>query len=62
MVRIGPNDPPFTSAEATKLGWYIARMAKRAVAGENVHQADLQRKIDRIVEGARKRADQAAKK
>lgn len=62
MIRIGPNDPPFTAAEATKLGWYIARMGKRSVAGPNVDQSDLQKKVDRIVDGARKRAEKAANK
>jgi hypothetical protein len=62
VIRLTPDDPPFTSAETAKLGWLIARMAKRGIAGEHVYQADLERKVDRIVDGARKRAEQEAKK
>lgn len=57
-----PKDPPLTAGEKSKLAWLIARMAKRELAGPNVHQADLQRKFDRILDGARKRAEAAAKK
>ncbi|WP_198358444.1 DUF6257 family protein [Streptomyces fildesensis] len=59
MIRTHPNDPPLTASEAARVAWLIARMAKRAVAGEDVDQRDLQRKLDRILDGARKRADQA---
>ncbi|MFD6873189.1 MULTISPECIES: DUF6257 family protein [unclassified Streptomyces] len=54
-------DPKFTAAEVAKIGWYTARMAKRGIAGENVHIGDLTRKVDRIIDGAREReARQAA--
>lgn len=59
MIRTHPNDPPLTGAETARVAWLIARMAKRAIAGEDVDQRDLQRKLDRILDGARKRADQA---
>jgi hypothetical protein len=63
VIRTGhPNDPPLTAGEAAKVAWYTARMAKRGIAGEDVYLKDLQRKIDRILDGARKRAEQAAKK
>ncbi|WP_327290115.1 DUF6257 family protein [Streptomyces sp. NBC_01198] len=61
MIRTHPNDPPLTAGEAAKVGWYIARMAKRAIAGEDVDLSDLQAKVDRIIDGARKRADQDGK-
>jgi hypothetical protein len=48
--------PPLTAAEKAQIGWYVARMAKREIAGPDVHQADLLKKIDRILDGARKRA------
>ncbi|MET9698795.1 DUF6257 family protein [Streptomyces sp. NPDC006529] len=54
------KDPKFTAGETTKLAWYIARMAKRGIAGENVYQGDLEKKIDRIIDGARDREEQAA--
>ncbi|WP_308011830.1 DUF6257 family protein [Actinacidiphila acidipaludis] len=57
MIRTHPDDPPLTGAEAARVAWLIARMAKRGVAGEDVDQRDLQRKLDRILDGARKRAD-----
>ncbi|MFD5487976.1 DUF6257 family protein [Streptomyces virginiae] len=59
------KDPKFTAKETAQIGWYAARMAKRGIAGENVHLGDLQKKVDRIIDGAREReaqqaADQAA--
>ncbi|KOU20071.1 MULTISPECIES: DUF6257 family protein [unclassified Streptomyces] len=49
------KDPKFTAGETAKIGWYIARMAKRGIAGETVYQGDLERKVDRIIDGARER-------
>jgi hypothetical protein len=60
VIRTHPNDPPLTGAEASKVAWLIARMAKRGLAGEDVDLSDLQRKLDRILDGARKRAEKAA--
>ncbi|MFE6079694.1 DUF6257 family protein [Streptomyces virginiae] len=59
------KDPKFTAKETAQIGWYIGRMAKRGIAGENVYQGDLERKVERIIDGAREReaqqaADQAA--
>ncbi|MFJ3831446.1 DUF6257 family protein [Streptomyces sp. NPDC090046] len=55
------KDPKFTAKETAQIGWYIARMAKRGIAGETVHQGDLERKVERIIDGAREReARQAA--
>ncbi|KOU16344.1 MULTISPECIES: DUF6257 family protein [unclassified Streptomyces] len=54
------KDPKFTAREITKIGWYTARMAKRGIAGENVHIGDLTRKVDRIIDGAREREAQQA--
>jgi hypothetical protein len=59
VIRTHPNDPPLTGWEAAKVAALTARMAKRSLAGPNVHQADLQRSIDRILDGARKRAEAA---
>jgi hypothetical protein len=60
VIRTHRDDPPLTGAEAAKVAWYIARMAKRGLAGEEVDQRDLQAKVDRILDGARKRAEKAA--
>ncbi|MFF4644706.1 DUF6257 family protein [Streptomyces sp. NPDC001389] len=49
------KDPKFTAGEITKIAYYTARMAKRGIAGENVHIGDLTRKVDRIIDGARER-------
>ncbi|MFE5718377.1 DUF6257 family protein [Streptomyces erythrochromogenes] len=54
------QDPKFTAREITQIGWYTARMAKRGIAGENVHLGDLQKKVDRIIDGAREREAQQA--
>jgi hypothetical protein len=61
MIRTHPNDPPLTTVEAAKVAWYIARMAKRAVAGDDVDQSDLQNKTDRILNHARTRAEKTTK-
>jgi hypothetical protein len=61
VIHTHRDDPPLTAGEAAKVAWYITRMAKRNIAGEDVDQADLQRKLDRILDGARKRAAQARK-
>ncbi|MFE3585066.1 DUF6257 family protein [Streptomyces vinaceus] len=54
------KDPKFTAREVAQIGWYTARMAKRGIAGENVHLGDLQRKVDRIIDGARERDERQA--
>ncbi|WP_030302647.1 DUF6257 family protein [Streptomyces katrae] len=54
------KDPKFTAREITQIGWYTARMAKRGIAGENVHLGDLQKKVDRIIDGAREREERQA--
>ncbi|MET8297209.1 DUF6257 family protein [Streptomyces sp. NPDC005180] len=54
------KDPKFTAREVAQIGWYMARMAKRGIAGENVHLGDLERKVDRIIDGAREREAQQA--
>ncbi|MFF3690716.1 DUF6257 family protein [Streptomyces sp. NPDC002187] len=61
------SDPKLTAGEKARVVWLIARMAKRGIAddrqyGGRVHQGDLQRKVDRILEHARKREEQQAKK
>ncbi|MDX3533609.1 DUF6257 family protein [Streptomyces sp. MB09-01] len=54
------KDPKFTTKETAQISWYIARMAKRGIAGETVHQGDLEHKVDRIIDGAREREAQQA--
>jgi len=61
VIQTHPNDPPLTAGEAARVAWLIGRMAKRGLAGEEVDLSDLQRKLDGILDGARKRADQANK-
>jgi hypothetical protein len=47
--------PEYTAGEKLRLAALIARGAKRSLAGENVYLADLDRRIERIKDGARKR-------
>ena len=61
-----PNSPKLTAGEKAKLVWLTARMAKRGLAddrvyGGRVHQGDLQRKFDRVLDGARKREEREGK-
>ncbi|MFD3755941.1 DUF6257 family protein [Streptomyces sp. NPDC058622] len=55
------KDPKFTAGETARMGWYVARMAKRGIAGESVYLGDLERKVDRIIDGARDREQREAK-
>ncbi|MEU5302744.1 DUF6257 family protein [Streptomyces noursei] len=52
------DEPQLTAGEKVKIAGLTARMCKRSIAGENVHLADLQRKVDRILDGAAKRAEE----
>jgi Family of unknown function (DUF6257) len=61
MIRTHPDDPPLTGWEAARIAGLTARMAKRSIAGPDVDLRDLQNSIDRILHGARKRAEQAKK-
>lgn len=56
------KDPKFTAGEVTKLVWLTARMAKRGVASQTVYQGDLERKFEKVIEGARKREEKQQKK
>lgn len=48
-----PGD--FTFGEKARLAGLVARMAKRGVAGMDVDIRDLQRKVERIEDQARRR-------
>ncbi|MFH9244686.1 DUF6257 family protein [Streptomyces lydicus] len=54
-------EPPLTAAEKAKVALLTARMCKRTLAGEHVHLGDLQRKVDRILDDATKRAEKNAR-
>lgn len=54
-------EPPLTAAEKARIGLLTARMCKRSLAGETVHLGDLQRKVDRILDDAAKRAEKNAR-
>ncbi|MFI8253099.1 DUF6257 family protein [Streptomyces filamentosus] len=54
-----PDHPPLTTGEKAQFAWYVARMCKRGIAGENVYQADLEKKVEDLLDRARKRAEQA---
>ncbi|MEU4268169.1 DUF6257 family protein [Streptomyces sp. NPDC026092] len=62
MANTDPNYPKLTAGEHARIALNVARMAKRSIAGDNVHQADLERNVDRILDGARKRAEREEKK
>ncbi|MCL6300494.1 DUF6257 family protein [Streptomyces kronopolitis] len=56
------QDPPLTATEKARIAGLVARMCKREMAGPGrVHQGDLQRKVDRILDGAREREAKARK-
>lgn len=49
------DEPKLTAGEKAQVAWYVARMAKRGIAGEDVYQGDLEKKVERILKRARKR-------
>lgn len=49
------TDGKLTAADKAQVAWYVARMAKRSLAGENVYLGDLQAKADRVIDRARTR-------
>jgi hypothetical protein len=56
------SDPKLTVGETLELAWLTARMAKRGLAddrqnGGRVHQGDLERKFERVLDKARKREE-----
>lgn len=59
-------EPKLTTGEKAQVAWLVVRMAKRGIAddrvsGGRVHQGDLEKKVDRVIEGARKREEREAK-
>ncbi|MEV6398145.1 DUF6257 family protein [Streptomyces sp. NPDC051907] len=60
-------EPKLTAGEKAKVAWYVARMAKRGIAddrqyGGRVHQGDLEKKVERVLDGARKREERLTEK
>ncbi|MFI1160215.1 DUF6257 family protein [Streptomyces sioyaensis] len=53
------QEPKLTAGEKARIAVLVGRMCKRDLAGPNVHQGDLQRKVDRIIDGAREREKKA---
>jgi hypothetical protein len=50
------DKPEYTTAEKWRRAGLIVRGCKRSLAGEGVDLSDIDRKLDRIDEQARKRA------
>jgi hypothetical protein len=50
------DKPEYTTGEKWRRAALIARGCKRSLAGENVDLSDIDRKLERIDEQARKRA------
>ncbi|MFD9032655.1 DUF6257 family protein [Streptomyces sp. NPDC059567] len=57
MAAPDPNYPKLTAGEHARVALLVARMAKRCLASETVDRSDLERKVDRILDRARKRAE-----
>jgi len=55
-------DPKLTATEKARIAVLVGRMCKRELAGPGrVHQGDLQRRVDRILDDARERETKAGK-
>ncbi|QKW50952.1 DUF6257 family protein [Streptomyces buecherae] len=64
MAKMQQPAPRLTAGEKARVAVLVARMAKRGLAddrqmGGRVTQSDLQARVDRIIEGARKREEAA---
>jgi hypothetical protein len=55
------SDPKFTAGEVAKIAWLTARMAKRGIASQTVYLGDLERKVEKVIDGARKREEEQRK-
>jgi hypothetical protein len=44
-----------STLDKLQIAGYVARMAKREIAGEHVYTEDLKRKVDRVIDRAEKR-------
>ena len=60
-------EPKLTTGEKIRVAGLVLRMAKRGAAddrlsGGRIYQGDLERRIDRVIEGARRREEQQAKR
>ncbi|MFE7383508.1 DUF6257 family protein [Streptomyces zhihengii] len=62
MAKRYEDEPRLTAGEKTEVAYYVARVAKRGIAGEHVYQGDLERKVERVLDRARKREERDAKK
>ncbi|MET9534255.1 DUF6257 family protein [Streptomyces sp. NPDC006649] len=51
------NEPRLTAGEKARSAALVARMCKRGIAGDQVHIADLTRRVDRIHEQAARRTE-----
>lgn len=61
------SEPKLTAGEKARVAWLVARMAKRGLAAHNsptgdVYQGDLERKVERVIDGARRREERAGRK
>ncbi|MEU9245701.1 DUF6257 family protein [Streptomyces sp. NPDC048385] len=55
MAADDPDFADFTPGEKARIAILTARMARRGIAGPDVDISDLQRRVERIENGARKR-------
>ncbi|MEU8525193.1 DUF6257 family protein [Streptomyces sp. NPDC048629] len=60
--RKNDSTPKLTVGEKARVTYLVARMAKRSIASETVHMGDLERRVDRVIDGARRREERNAKK
>ncbi|MFE4373281.1 DUF6257 family protein [Streptomyces sp. NPDC056835] len=54
-------EPKLTVGEKARVAVLVVRMTKRCAVSEDIDRSDLERKVDRIIDGARRREERAAK-
>ncbi len=54
-----PDYPQLTAREHARIAWNVGRMVKRSIGRPDARHTDLERKVDRIIDGARKRAEKS---
>lgn len=64
MTNPTTTAPRLTAGEKTRIAFLVARMAKRGITDDRQYggavNRGLERKVDRILDGARRRADREA--
>ncbi|MFJ4336588.1 DUF6257 family protein [Streptomyces sp. NPDC088915] len=57
-----PDYPPLTAREHARIAWNVGRMAKRSISRPDARHTDLESNVNRVIDKARERAENNARK